>query len=96
MKKIIVPAIVAVAAFAFAQTAVAKDSAKPMTAQQSKFAGCAHKSKGLKGDAHKKFMHDCLKGDTKAAQADIKAAKTADKTESKAKAADDKGQKGRG
>jgi hypothetical protein len=62
MKKIIIPAMLAAATFAFAQTASAAAAAKPMSAQQSKFAACAHKSKGMKGAAHKKFMHDCLKG----------------------------------
>ncbi|HEX5340261.1 MAG TPA: PsiF family protein [Gammaproteobacteria bacterium] len=67
MKKFIVPAFMVLAAFAFSQSAVAADSAKPMTAQQSKFATCAHKSKGMKGEAHKKFMSDCLKGKADAA-----------------------------
>jgi psiF repeat len=65
MKKFIAPAFIAAIALAFglAQNATAATSgAKPMTAQQSKFATCAHKSKGMKGAAHKKFMHDCLKG----------------------------------
>ena len=65
MKRFIAPALIAIAAmcFGFAQTAVAAPkAAKPMTKQQSKFAACAHKSKGMKGAAHKKFMHDCLKG----------------------------------
>lgn len=63
MKKFIIPVFVALAAFAFTQSAAAADTtAKPMTAQQSKFARCAHESKGKKGAAHKKFMHDCLKG----------------------------------
>ena len=30
--------------------------------QQSKFATCAHESKGLRGEEHQKFMSDCLKG----------------------------------
>jgi hypothetical protein len=41
------------------------DTAKPkrtLTAHQQRFADCAHKSKGLKRDAHNKFMHDCLTG----------------------------------
>lgn len=43
-----------------------------MTPQQSKFAVCAHESKGLKGDAHTAFMRACLKGEKKEA-AKIKA-----------------------
>lgn len=49
------------AAPAFATGAPAS-SAKPMTAQQSKMAACSHQSKGMKGEAHKKFMSDCLHG----------------------------------
>ncbi|MGH8370472.1 MAG: PsiF family protein [Gammaproteobacteria bacterium] len=67
MKKFIAPAIIVTAALAlgFAQTAAAAtSSAKPETKQQSKFSACAHKSKGMKGEAHKKFMSDCLKGKT--------------------------------
>lgn len=64
MKKIIVPAFIAMAALASAHAAFAAGTkpARHMSAQQSKFATCAHKSKGMKGAAHKKFMHDCLKG----------------------------------
>ena len=40
---------------------------KAMTAQQTKMATCSHESKGMKGDAHKKFMSDCLHGKTDAA-----------------------------
>lgn len=32
------------------------------TAQQQRMAECSHKSKGLKGAEHKKFMSECLKG----------------------------------
>lgn len=67
MKKFIAPAFIVTAALAlgFAQTAAAATTnAKPKTAQQSKFSTCAHKSKGMKGEAHKKFMSDCLKGKT--------------------------------
>lgn len=56
-------------AFAVSPLAIAAqggtDTAKPkrtLTPQQQRFADCGHKSKGLKGDAHKKFMHDCLTG----------------------------------
>lgn len=40
---------------------------KAPTAQQQKMAACSHQSKGMKGDAHKQFMHDCLHGKTAAA-----------------------------
>jgi hypothetical protein len=78
--------MLALAAFAFAQPALAKDASKPMTAQQSAFAACAHQSKGIKGDGHKKFMSDCLKGKTGAAadKADAKVDAAATKTDTKA------------
>ncbi len=55
------------AAPAFAAGAPAATSAKTMTAQQQKMATCSHESKGMKGDAHRKFMRDCLHGKTAAA-----------------------------
>lgn len=55
------------AAPAFAATSAA--TAKPMTAQQQKMATCSTQSKGMKGDAHKQFMSDCLKGKSTAAPA---------------------------
>lgn len=57
------------AAPAFAAGAQTASTHKAMTAQQSKMASCSHQSKGMKGDAHKKFMSDCLKGKTAAAPA---------------------------
>lgn len=35
---------------------------KTLTPQQQKMAACSHQSKGMKGEAHKKFMSDCLHG----------------------------------
>ena len=58
-------ALAAAPAFAAGAPAAAKTTEhKPMTAQQSKMATCSHESKGMKGDAHKKFMSDCLHGKT--------------------------------
>ena len=51
-------AVAAAPAFAASSTA----TSKPMTAQQQKMATCSTQSKGMKGDAHKQFMSDCLKG----------------------------------
>ena len=49
------------AAALIALPALANDGeAKPGT-QQSKFAACAHESKGLRGQEHQKFMSECLK-----------------------------------
>ena len=42
------------------------DAKKELTPQQQRMADCSKQSKGLKGDAHKKFMSDCLKGETPA------------------------------
>lgn len=72
MKKILTPLCIALAAGAFAlsvnaNAATSNDTSHHMTAQQSKFAQCAHESKGLKGNAHKEFMSKCLKGEMKAA-----------------------------
>lgn len=53
--------ICAVTAALFVSPALAAEAdAKPT--QQSRFATCAHESKGLRGDEHQKFMSDCLKG----------------------------------
>lgn len=58
-------ALAAAPAFAAAQSSA--PAHKTMTAQQEKMATCSHESKGMKGDAHKKFMSDCLHGKTEAA-----------------------------
>jgi len=42
--------------------ALANDGETKQATQQSKFATCAHESKGLRGDEHQKFMSECLKG----------------------------------
>ncbi|MGA9854089.1 MAG: PsiF family protein [Gammaproteobacteria bacterium] len=70
MKTLLIPLCVAlvVSAFAFTSGAYAQDS-KLKSAQQQKFADCAHQSKGLKGDEHKQFMSDCLGGKTDAKKA---------------------------
>ena len=52
----------AVAAALFALPAAAADADHKTGAQQSKFATCAHESKGLRGEEHQKFMSECLKG----------------------------------
>ena len=73
MKRILIPVCIAIMAGAFMATAQASPkSDHHMTKQQSRFATCAHESKGLKGKAHSEFMSKCLKGDDKAA-AKIKA-----------------------
>lgn len=55
------------AAPAFAAAAQPATAHKTLTPQQQKMADCSHQSKGMKGDAHKKFMSDCLHGKTMAA-----------------------------
>jgi hypothetical protein len=54
-------ACVAAAALAILPAFAGEAETKPGT-QQSKFATCAHESKGLRGDEHQKFMSECLKG----------------------------------
>ena len=56
------------AAPAFAAAPQTSAAPKAMTVQQQKMATCSHESKGMKGDAHKKFMSDCLHGKTAAAE----------------------------
>src|SRR5579859_7887825 len=55
--------IVALATF-IAASALAAFAADPpkkeLTPQQQRMSDCAHESKGMKGDAHKQFMSDCL------------------------------------
>ncbi|MGH9640218.1 MAG: PsiF family protein, partial [Bryobacteraceae bacterium] len=61
---------------------------KTPTPQQQKFAECAHQSKGMKGEAHKKFMSECLKGSGAAASMKSEASKAkteAGKAEEKTK-----------
>ncbi len=73
MKRILTPVCIALVAGTFMATAQAAPKApRHMSRQQSRFATCAHESKGLKGKTHSKFMSACLKGDDKAA-AKIKA-----------------------
>jgi hypothetical protein len=63
-------ALAAAPAFATGSAATTqKTEHKTMSAQQQKMATCSHESKGMKGDAHKKFMSDCLHGKTAAAPA---------------------------
>jgi psiF repeat-containing protein len=48
-------------AFSLAASPVLAESDKAPS-QQTRFASCAHESKGLKGDEHHQFMSECLKG----------------------------------
>ena len=58
-------AVLATFLAASALAAVAADPPKKeLTPQQQRMSDCAHESKGMKGDAHKQFMSDCLKGKT--------------------------------
>ncbi|MDE2233922.1 MAG: phosphate starvation-inducible protein PsiF [Gammaproteobacteria bacterium] len=70
MKTLILPLCVALVAGALAlTTGVHAQDIKTKSPQQQKFADCSHKSKGLKGEEHKKFMHECLGNDTRASNA---------------------------
>lgn len=69
MKLKITLAACAAATLMLALPARAAEGEKPT--QQSRFATCAHESKGLKGEEHQKFMSECLKGhDTQHAKAE--------------------------
>ena len=59
----------AVVSTAFAPRALAADSEARPPSQQSRFATCAHESKGLRGDDHQNFMSECLKGNEADAEA---------------------------
>ena len=50
----------AVVSTAFTPRALATEG--EAKSQQSRFATCAHESKGLRGDDHQNFMSECLKG----------------------------------
>jgi len=78
------------AAPAFAAGAQTASTHKTMTAQQTKMATCSHESKGMKGDAHKKFMSDCLHGKSTAAATPMKSGKTAQQEKMKTCNADAK------
>jgi hypothetical protein len=52
----------AVASALAAAPALANESEHKPTSQQSRFAACAHESRGLKAEEHHHFMSDCLKG----------------------------------
>lgn len=70
MKKLLIPLFIALTASAFAfASSVSAAEGKSMTPQQQKFVNCAHESKGMKGEQHKKFMSDCLAGKTHEMQA---------------------------
>ena len=60
MKSPIVILAALVAASALAATAADAPKKQP-TPQQQRMTDCSHESKGMKGDAHKKFMSECLK-----------------------------------
>lgn len=60
-------ACVAAAALAVIPAHASEGDAKPAT-QQSKFATCAHESKGLRGEEHQAFMSECLHGSADGAE----------------------------
>ncbi|HUQ28513.1 MAG TPA: PsiF family protein [Usitatibacter sp.] len=52
----------AAAAALIAFAAFADEATHKQGTQQTRFATCAHESKGLRGEEHQKFMSECLKG----------------------------------
>ncbi|MGH8278696.1 MAG: PsiF family protein [Gammaproteobacteria bacterium] len=88
MRKLFVPLFITLSAAAFVLATNASAQIKTPTPQQQKFAECAHQSKGMKGEAHKKFMSECLKGSGAAASMKSEASKAkteAGKAEEKTK-----------
>ncbi len=72
MKTFILPLSITLVAGALAFTSgVHAQDTKTKTPQQQKFADCAHKSKGLKGEEHKKFMSTCLGRGARATNAEV-------------------------
>jgi hypothetical protein len=59
-KTLCIAVFAAVSALAAAPSLANEDELKP-SSQQSRFAACAHESKGLKAEEHHHFMSDCLK-----------------------------------
>ncbi len=57
------------AATAFAASAADTKAKKELTPQQQRMSECSTKSKGMKGEEHKKFMSECLKGESTTAAA---------------------------
>jgi hypothetical protein len=67
--------LIAAAAFA-AVAAFATEAEHKPTAQQLRFAECAHESKGLKGDERHRFLSDCMKAHGSGADAHAKSVAT--------------------
>ena len=59
-KTLYMAVLAALAAFAVAPSLANEGEHKP-SSQQSRFAACAHESRGLKAEEHHHFMSDCLK-----------------------------------
>ena len=53
---------VAAVSFACIPSALAADGDHKSTDQQGKMATCSHEAKGLKGEEHRSYMSECLKG----------------------------------
>lgn len=63
MHKALASIVIAVAVCAFSAPGLAAaQPGKKLTPQQQRMARCGHESKGMKGEARKKFMRTCLKG----------------------------------
>jgi hypothetical protein len=71
MKKHLAVSLLLAAQFALAPLAVAADAKQPATPQQQRMRDCNADATGMKGQARKDFMKDCLSGK----QAENKAAR---------------------
>ena len=63
---LVLASLLAASVFAATAADTKTEAKKELTPQQQRMADCSKQSKGMKGDAHKKFMSDCLKGETAA------------------------------
>ncbi len=66
---VVLGACAVVSALAAAPLAAAPAQVPHVPTQQEKFAACAHESKGIRGEARRHFMSDCLRGRRGGAQA---------------------------
>jgi hypothetical protein len=62
MKTLFAALLVGAVSFVAVPAYAADDAKKAENSQQNRMKECNTKAKGMKGDEHKKFMSECLKG----------------------------------
>jgi hypothetical protein len=60
---LVLASLLAASVFAATAADTKTEAKKELTPQQQRMSDCSKQSKGMKGDVHKKFMSDCLKGE---------------------------------